>query len=160
MRFEDVNFDEKLPDGRDRYRLLSSGAVLDNAAGHIVARRITSEQGREMAARRWDKYREATASRILKEARSIDPDVKTEHDAWALLLSRTFQQALDSEKPRAEAVEVIGKALGAMPFAHDVKLLEGDEKPTDFIPLLRELAVFAAQMRDRETVEGTVTDVE
>lgn len=162
MKFEEVDFTETTPDGKERYRLLKSGAVFDNSRNKIVARKITPSEGREMANIRWEKYRKATASRVLKEAQSIDPDVKSEEDAWALLVSRVYQQIMDSEKPRGDDLEKVGKAMGAMPNITDVKQAPEVADNSEVLAYLREIAAFVANEMSREIVEGKVieTDIE
>jgi hypothetical protein len=157
MKFDEVDFTAKTKDGKDKYRLLKSGAVFDIEQRHIIARRITPDEGREMANARWAKYRRATASRVLKEAMSIDPDVKTEEDAWALLVARVYQQIMDSDKPRGEDLEKVGKAMGAMPNITDVRQAD-QAQPEDYEArrLIRELASIVGNALNRDVVEGRV----
>lgn len=153
MKYDEVPFTEKLTDGRERYRLLKSGAVVDNTTGKIVARQLTTSYAREMVDARWDKYRKATASRILKEAQAIDPDIKTEEDAWALLVGKTFIAIMDSDKPRGDDLEKVGKAMGAMPQSHEVKqsLPVEREYPYELFLLVYDLAQKA---KNSEVVDG------
>lgn len=157
MKFEDVDFTDKLPDGRTRYRLLKSGAVFDNSQNKIVARKITPDEAREMAHKRWDKYREATASRIVKEAQAIDSSIETEEDAWALVVAKTYIAIMDSDKPRGDDLEKVGRAMGAIPNITDVKQVIPQETDEDVKALIREVARLAARY-ERETVEGRVID--
>lgn len=119
-----MDMTEQLPSGEMRYRELSSGAIVDRTTNRIVARNITSEEGRAMVQKRWQKYKDATASRVLKEAQAIDPDIKTEEDAWALLVGKTFIAIMDSDKPRGYDLERVGRAMGAMPDASEARQMD------------------------------------
>lgn len=75
----------------------------------------SSADGRRLAELRWQKFRQTAASRVVQEAASIDPSVKTPADAWGLVTARQFSALMDSDKPRGDDLLAIGRAIGAMP---------------------------------------------
>lgn len=95
-------------------------AQRDAVTGRIVAKgpdaaaTITAGNAKELAARRWEKYRRTAASKVMQEAAAIDPSVKTPAEAWGLLVARLFQQIMDSEKPRGEDIRRLGQFIGAL----------------------------------------------
>ncbi len=160
MNINDINFDELLPDGKPRYRRLESGAIRDESINKIVAREITSEEGREMANTRWDKWRNANASAVLKEAQAIDPSIKTKEEALALAVGKTFVAIVDSEKPRGDDLEKLAKLLGATPTIADVKQPEPKNEQDD--PLYNAMLGLLAAIQEKipHTVEGEIVTPE
>ena len=80
---------------------------------------ITSANARTLAEKRWAKHRLEAASRVMREAASIDPTVTTPAAAWGVLVARTYQQIMDSDRPRGDDMIAVGKAMGAMPSDSD-----------------------------------------
>jgi hypothetical protein len=160
MKIEDINFDELLPSGQTRFRRLTSGAIRDESTHKIVARQITSDEARAMVTKRWDKWRNAAASAVLKEAQSIDPSIKTEEQAWGFVVAKQYTAFLDSEKPRGDDLVKFGQILGAMPTIADVKNdTPAPQDTSTTYALLQELAAFVASINERQVIDVKVTNV-
>lgn len=84
---------------------------------------ITHANAREMAERRWRKYRLAAANRVMREAAAIDPEVRTVADAWGVLNARLFAELMD--RPRGDDVAQLGRNIGALPLPHERQLADG-----------------------------------
>lgn len=93
----------------------ASGAERDVAAGRMVkapaSTLITSENATALTRKRWEKFRLASNSRIVREAAAIDPTVKTPADAYGLLTSRQYVALLDYDKPRVDELEKMGEIM-------------------------------------------------
>lgn len=87
---------------------------------------FTSATATEAARRRWEKYRRNAAEAVLAEAKSILPHVTSPGHAWGALNARLYQQIMDSEKPRGDDVEVLGRNIGAIPRAQDYAAAAGN----------------------------------
>ncbi len=158
MKFEEVNFDEVLPDNSIRYRLLESGAVMDRTTGKIVARKTDSAYARSMTNKRWEEWRKNAGSAILKEVQAIDPTIQTEQEAWGYLVAKQFITFLDAEKPRGDDLVKFGQVLGAMPTIADVKQeaqQAGDEAVTFTEKGLKMLLAMLTEKP--EVIEGEAT---
>ena len=99
-------------------RLYADGSIR-NAQGHWLAKHpagteITHDNAREMLAKRQQIATQRTASWIMKEAQSIDPDVKDEYDAHALMWAKQYTTVIDSDKPRTDDAERVSQAMGTM----------------------------------------------
>lgn len=158
MNFDEIDFDARLPDGSLRYRLLESGAVHDREINRIVARKITPEEGRAMVKKRWEKYREAGASAILKEAQAIDPSIKTEQEAFGLLIGKQYVAFMDAEKPRGDDLVKLGQVIGAMPTIADVRQEQEQQRTPQITLGLDELKTLAAWLGDRQIIEGETVE--
>lgn len=75
----------------------------------------------DMARRRWDKYRREAAAAVVAEAKSSLPSVTSPGHAWGALNARLFSQIMDSDKPRGDDVEALGRNIGAIPRAHEIR---------------------------------------
>lgn len=159
-KIDEINFDEKLPNGSPRYQMLKSGAVKDTETGKFVARRITSEEGREMVNGRWDKWRKANASAILKEAQAIDPNIKTEQEALAMAAGKTFLAILDSEKPRGDDLVKLSQLAGAYPTIADGRAQEElpENNPVDAAlqGLISAMLAMGEKSEKANTVDGEI----
>jgi hypothetical protein len=121
MKFADIDFTELMPNGKKRFKLLASGGVYDNSVGRIAAREQSSAQGSELGQKRKREFREASQAAILKEAQSIDPNVKTPAEAFGMLMAKQYQTFMDAEKPRGDDLLKFSQLLGGTPSAAEEK---------------------------------------
>lgn len=114
--------------------------------GTVAPRTIkTPEDARNLALVRWEKARKATANRITLEAMSIDPTVKDEYDAHALMMAKQYTTVLDSDKPRMDDAEKVAQAMGTAPRNAELRT----ESQVGTMPdddTMRQLARFAAEI--------------
>ena len=80
---------------------------------------ITSATARDLAKRRWAKFRQAAARRVTAEAQAIDPTATTAAEAWGLAVAKQYTALLDSDKPRGDDMIRIGEAIGAVATARE-----------------------------------------
>lgn len=166
MKIEDVPMDETWTNKKGeivpRYRTLSNGAIFDNSLNHIVA--ATKEHAATMVKKRWDSYRDAAAKGILKEAMSIDPSVRTNADAWALLISKQYTAFLDEQHVKGDDLIKIGQILGAMPRPDETQRQPAEDPETvihtldpSVVMLLQQIA--DAQRQDADIIEAPVFEI-
>ena len=98
------------------------------APGTVPPVQITSANARSLAKRRWEKAAQTSRNRVIREAASIDPDVRTIYDATALLLAKQYTTLIDSDKPRMDDTEKMMQLLGVAPRSSDLK---GEETTAD-----------------------------
>jgi hypothetical protein len=75
---------------------------------------ITHANARMMAQKRWEKYRRAAVKRIVGEAQSVDLEVSTGADAFALAAAKQFTALLDSDKPVLGQLKELGALMTGM----------------------------------------------
>jgi len=92
-----------------------NGMERDVGANRIIrgptASLITAENSTVLLRRRWENYRRAAVKRIVGEAQSIDRDVSTGADAFALVASKQFVALMDYDKPRIDELEKLGEIM-------------------------------------------------
>lgn len=119
--------DEPLPARNGKGLIVKRGPDGRIAKGNQPANMIgVAADPRTMAAARWEKYRRAAAARVQKYAASIDPTVTTPEDAAALLVERTYQQAMDAERPQPDALLAVQRSIGAMPLSANETRQDGN----------------------------------
>lgn len=69
---------------------------------------ITKENAHLLARKRWEKFRQTAASRIVREAAAIDPTIATPADAYGLLAAKQYTALLDYDKPRIDELVDMG----------------------------------------------------
>ena len=159
---KDINLSDTLPDGSPRYNKLSSGAIVDKTIGRIVTREQTSEQGRELVSKRWEKYRDAAASAMLKTVQAIDPSIKTEQEAWGYLYGKQFETLINSQKPRGDDLVKFGQVVGSMPTLADAKpqAVESEEDSEVVTALKALIEEITKRVKETpEVIEGNVSDL-
>ena len=160
---KDIDTTETLPDGSPRYNKLASGAIVDKTIGRIVAREMTSEQGRMLVSKRWEKYRESAASAMLKTVQAIDPTIQTEHDAWGYLYGKQFAALINADKPRGDDLVKFGQVVGSMPTIADAKpqAIESAEDSKVTTALKGLIAAITKKIEEAqpEVIEGNVRDL-
>jgi hypothetical protein len=125
-----------------------------------AAPRITSDNARDMVARRVAKYRQAAIKRIVGEASSIDPSVSTGADAFGLLAARQYSALIDSDKPAVDHLERLYKIMTG----------SGDNSQRAHEPVagtisldaqsLLDLADLLARQREHVTAQARAVDAE
>ena len=60
----------------------------------------TSEEGRELARKRWDDYRAAAVQGVISQAAVLDKNITTGAGAFALVVAKHFSLLMNSNKPR------------------------------------------------------------
>lgn len=101
---------------------LETGGIIRAANGKFLPgtkspKPITSDNAREMLAKRANKAAQRARQRILREAASIDPDVHDIYDAHALMLAKQYTTILDSDKPRMTDTRELAELMGtAVPY--------------------------------------------
>ena len=158
---KDINLSDTLPDGSPRYNKLSSGAIVDKTIGRIVTREQSSEQGRELVSKRWEKYRESAASAMLKTVRAIDPSIQTEQEAWGYLYGKQFETLINSSRPRGDDLVKFGQVVGSMPTLADARAQtiepsEEDNKVTTALKGLIAAITKKIEEAQPEIIEGEV----
>lgn len=147
-------------------RLYPDGAIRNDKGQLLqphpkgVEHQITTENSREYKARRWMLAEERTAQWITKEAQSVDPAIQDVFDAHAYMMSKQYVNIMESDKPNMDDAEKIAQAMGTMP--RNAELRQNTQESTandDMAVALRGLVEFL-QGRNRDTVEGTVTDAD
>ena len=98
------------------------------APGTVPNNIITPANARSLAKRRWEKAAQTSRNRVIREAASIDPDVRTIYDATALLLAKQYTTLIDSDKPRMDDTEKMMQLLGVAPRGSELK---GEEATAD-----------------------------
>ena len=159
---KDINLSETLADGSPRYNKLSSGAIVDKTIGRIVTREQSSEQGRELVSKRWEKYRDAAASAMLKTVRAIDPSIQTEQEAWGYLYGKQFETLINSQKPRGDDLVKFGQVVGSMPTLADAKpqAVESEEDSEVVTALKALIEEITKRVKETpEVIEGNVSDL-
>ena len=159
---KDINLSDTLPDGSPRYNKLSSGAIVDKTIGRIVTREQSSEQGRELVSKRWEKYRDAAASAMLKTVRAIDPSIQTEQEAWGYLYGKQFETLINSQKPRGDDLVKFGQVVGSMPTLADAKpqAVESEEDSEVVTALKALIEEITKRVKETpEVIEGNVSDL-
>ena len=159
---KDINLSETLADGSPRYNKLSSGAIVDKTIGRIVTREQSSEQGRELVSKRWEKYRDAAASAMLKTVRAIDPSIQTEQEAWGYLYGKQFETLINSDKPRGDDLVKFGQVVGSMPTIADAKpqAVESEEDSEVVTALKALIEEITKRVKEApEVIEGNVSDL-
>jgi len=158
---KDINLSDTLPDGSPRYRKLESGAIVDKTINRIVTREMSSEQGRELVSKRWEKYRESAASAMLKTVQALEPSIKTEQDAWGYVTGKQFETLINSSKPRGDDLVKFGQVVGSLPTAAEAKPQpiesEEDSKVTTALKGLIEAITKKIEEAEREVIEGEVS---
>ena len=159
---KDINLSDTLPDGSPRYNKLSSGAIVDKTIGRIVTREQSSEQGRELVSKRWEKYRDAAASAMLKTVQAIDPSIQTEQEAWGYLYGKQFETLINSQKPRGDDLVKFGQVVGSMPTLADAKpqAVESEEDSEVVTALKALIEEITKRVKETpEVIEGNVSDL-
>ena len=159
---KDINLSETLADGSPRYNKLSSGAIVDKTIGRIVTREQSSEQGRELVSKRWEKYRDAAASAMLKTVQAIDPSIQTEQEAWGYLYGKQFETLINSQKPRGDDLVKFGQVVGSMPTLADAKpqAVESEEDSEVVTALKALIEEITKRVKEApEVIEGNVSDL-
>ena len=73
----------------------------------------SSEEGRELARKRWDGYRAAAVQGVISQAAVLDKNITTGAGAFALVVAKHFSLLMTSEKPRiSELVKLRDMLLG------------------------------------------------
>ncbi len=88
---------------------------------------ITHANAREMQAKRAEKAALRARQRIVREAASIDPEVRDIYDAHALMLAKQYTTILDSDKPRMDDTRLLAQMLGT--YAKDKDIAQGVTVP-------------------------------
>lgn len=101
------------------------------APGTVPNNIITPANARSLAKKRWEKAAQTSRNRVIREAASIDPDVRTIYDATALLLAKQYTTLIDSDKPRMDDTEKMMQLLGVAPRSSELK----GEEATDDAPV-------------------------
>ena len=143
------------------------GEVLRDAKGRWIvappsAKPITHANAREMAAKRWAKYRQAAADAVTREASSIGKG-NTRFAAWGELNARMYQQIMDSDKPREQAVALLGRNIGAIPREDEVAQAGRGGDTVALAELGREVLgalMGELQRRRAQVVEAEAEDVD
>lgn len=120
----------------------SNGRWLERPAGHT----ITHADASILARKRWDKYRQASARGIMREAIAIDPTVQTPADAYALVVGKQYLALMDSDRPKMDDVYRLGQIIGALPTAHDRVQAEA-ATVSDITGVVSALTSFIRQVR-------------
>ena len=139
--------------------------------GHLIApipgseiHQITPANARNLAALRWEKYRQAAVTATVEEGRSFDPAVKGGASAWGRLVAKQYTALYDSDKPRGDDLVQIGRVLGAVPNALDVRQAEqqqsGAAPATVPASVALALVELLRQVTGRQVIDGTVTDAD
>ena len=124
------------------------GVIVRDKNGHFMPgtqshHQITHDNARLMVNKRINKYREMAAERLGRDFAAIDPEVcntpvqDQPAAAYALLVSRTAQQAYDSEIPRADALREVGRSIGAT--VEDNEIIDNNDRTQDIILRLADL---------------------
>jgi hypothetical protein len=115
--------------GTTDLRTLANGALYDMQKKRIVAnpgggsRAFSQADGSASASaqKRWQKYRQAAATGIVREAMAIDPSVRVPADAWRVVTAKQYVALLDADKPRVDDLYRMGQIVGALPLAGEVQ---------------------------------------
>ena len=126
---------------------------------------ITSATARDMVQRRVEKYRRAMVSRIVGEAKSIDPSVSVGADAYALVASKQFSALMDSEQPRINDLARLGQMMTGADVAENARREHGatpapapgtiSASPDTLIELIRAIE---AERDRRQAIDANAKD--
>ena len=117
---------------------------------------FTHATSRIAAQKRWDKYRQQAAKRVLGEIASIAPDVQTPADAWGVLVARTATAIMDSDRPRGDDMMRVGQAMGALPLAHEREQAQAQAGATLTLSPDIARALVDQLVAGRQVIEGQV----
>lgn len=81
----------------------------------------SSADARNLAQKRWDKYRAATAKGIVAEAIAIDPSANTPEAAMALVAGKQYVALMDSDKPKVDDLYRMYQIVGGLPLAGELQ---------------------------------------
>jgi hypothetical protein len=152
-----------LPRDKDGNVLTLPGKSYKAIDGRLIApppgaNKITKETAREYQRRGVEKYRKAAADAILKEAQAIGASPRgLPTDAWAMLIGNQFVKILDSAKPRAADVELIGRAIGALTNTKETDDASPNAIPEGLLENADKLILII--QRSKELESGEIIDV-
>jgi len=100
----------------------SNGALADPETGRIVSMSLSPEHAREMARARWDAARQAASDGMTANfatRRNLSPTNVTEYDAYASMIARQYDLAVDWTDKNANAsvraAEFVARAADLIP---------------------------------------------
>ena len=113
----------KIPE--EHRRKLKNGAIMDRRTGEIVGHSIKDPQHfRDLARKRWDKYRKKTEEGLSEHLSTHEGRGKTHWDAWKNVVVNQYEVATTGKgKESTIASQFIGKALSALP---EQRFMKGD----------------------------------
>lgn len=148
-----------------------SGMERDVTANRIIrpptSALITPENANALQRKRWEKFRQASNSRIIREAAAIDPSVRTPADAYGLLVSKQFVALMDYDKPRVDELEKMGEIMAGGPMHSKQADADGDTaaavanasaQTAEAIARIMADVLRLHERQDADIVEGKVND--
>ena len=119
---------------------------------------ISHANARLYAKKRWDKSRAAAAAAVIEEGRKINAGISSMPGVWGLVNAHLFNTIIKSDKPRPQAVELLGKNIGAIASEADHELQEGESGLESDLRGLVRLLSGALKNNLHDTIDGELKE--